>query len=357
MFSIFTQFTRIAGGKSRAALLTAAAIGLSIAVAPAGAKAEEGQTGAAPAVEYATPSQLATKDLLLSAVKAGNRLVAVGEFGHVIHSDDLGVTWTQAASVPTQVTLTSVYFVDDKIGFAGGHDSTVIRTDDGGDHWTLAYHDVAAQAPIMTVYFDSENHGFAMGAFSFVIETQDGGKTWTQRALIEGSQDDSHLNKVFATKTGTVLVAAEFGAVYRSTDQGKTFSKIATGYEGSFWGGMAVSDGTALIFGMRGNVYRTADDGATWAKVNSGTDKSVGGGYELPDGTVVLAGLQGYIGYSTDKGLNFTEVVRADRLGYAAVTQGPKGQIAVFGEPGVKIQPDTAAKAAEEVGFRFTSGS
>lgn len=357
MFSIFSQFTRVVRHRSHAALLTAAVAGLTIAFAPAAAKAEEGQADAAPAVEYATPSKLVTKDLLLSAAKVGNRLVAVGEFGHVIYSDDLGATWTQAASVPTQVTLTSVYFVNDKVGFAGGHDSTVLRTDDSGDHWTLAYHDVAAQAPIMTVYFDTENHGFAMGAFSFVIETQDGGKTWTQRALIEGSQDDSHLNKVFATKAGTVLVAAEFGTVYRSADQGKTFAKIETGYEGSFWGGMAVSDGTALIYGMRGNVYRTADDGLTWAKVSSGTDKSVSGGFELPNGTIVLAGLQGYVGYSSDKGLNFTEVVRADRLGYAAVTQGPEGQIVVYGEPGVKLQPDTAAKAADEVGFRFTSGS
>lgn len=356
MFSISTHFLRAVNASSFASILSAAAFGLLIALAPSGVKAEEATPGEA-AVEYATPSRLATKDLLLSAVKAGNRLVAVGEFGHVIYSDDLGATWVQAASVPTQVTLTSVYFVNDKIGFAGGHDSTVIKTEDGGDHWTLAYHDVAAQAPIMSVYFTDENHGFAMGAFSFVIETQDGGKSWTQRALIEGSQEDSHLNKVFADKNGTILVAAEFGTVYRSTDQGKTFTEIKTGYEGSFWGGLALSDGSALIFGMRGNVYRSADDGATWAKVNSGTDKSIGGGVELPNGTIVLAGLQGYVGYSTDKGLNFTEVVRADRLGYAAVTQGPQGQISIFGEPGVKLQPDTAAAAEEEVGFKFSSGS
>jgi photosystem II stability/assembly factor-like uncharacterized protein len=360
MLSIFTQFMRAATAKPLASALSAAALGLMIALAPAPAKAEEAQSGAAPtsdAVEYSTPSNLATKDLILAATKTGSRLVAVGEFGHILHSDDLGVTWVQAASVPTQVTLTSVYFINDKIGYAGGHDSTVLRTDDGGDHWTLSYHDAKAQAPIMSVYFENENHGFAMGAFSFVIETQDGGKSWTQRALVEGSQEDSHLNMVFAGKRGTILVAEEFGTVYRSADKGKTFQEIKTGYEGSFWGGLPLSDGSMLIFGMRGNVYRSADDGLTWSKVNSGTDKSVGGGVELANGTVVLAGLQGYIGYSSDKGLNFTEVVRADRLGYTAVTQGPQGQIVVYGEPGVKLQPDTADEAAKEVGFHFTSGS
>ena len=358
MLSILNQFTGAATAKRFASVLSAALFGVLVVAAPLSARADEARPAeATDGADYATPSKLVTRDLLLAATKAGNRLVAVGEFGHIIYSDDLGKTWTQAASVPTQATLTSVFFVNDKLGFAGGHDTTVLRTEDGGDHWTLAYHDVQAQSPIMSLYFTDENHGIAVGAFSFVAETFDGGKSWARRSLIEGSQEDSHLNGIFADKAGTILVAAEFGTVYRSTDQGKTFAEIKTGYEGSFWGGLALSDGTSLVFGMRGNVYRTTDDGVTWARVNSGTDKSIGGGVELPNGTVVLAGLQGYVGYSTDMGKDFTEVVRADRLGYASVTQGPAGEIAVYGEPGVKLQPDTAAAAADAVGFHFTSGS
>lgn len=358
MPSIFHQFARgVAVRAPAAALALGLVLGAGYAANAADAASTPAPAAGADKVEYATPSQLASKDLLLSATMAGKRLIAVGEFGHVIHSDDGGKTWIQAAKVPTQVTLTSVFFLNDKIGYAGGHDSTVLKTEDGGDNWTLSYHDEKSQAPIMSVYFENENHGFAMGAFSFVIETEDGGKTWNQRQLIEGNQEDSHLNKIFGTKQGTILVAAEFGTVFRSTDHGKTFTPVKTGYEGSFWGGMTLSDGADLIYGMRGNVYRSTDDGVTWAKINSGTDKSVSGGVELSNGTVVLVGLQGYVGYSTDKGLNFTEVTRADRLGYASVLQAADNQIAVFGEPGVKTQPDNAAKAADEVGFKFTTGS
>lgn len=339
------------------AFAVVSALALAVMAAPAAQAADAAAPAGQDKIEYATPSALASKDLLLSATMAGKRLIAVGQFGHVIYSDDGGESWTQAKTVPTQVTLTSVFFLNDKIGYAGGHDSTVIRTDDGGVTWKLSYHNVESQSPIMSVYFENPEHGFAMGAFSFVIETEDGGKTWTQRSLIEGSQEDAHLNKIFATKQGTILVAAEFGKVFRSTDHGKTFSEIATGYEGSFWGGMTLKDGSALIYGMRGNVYRTTDDGLTWTRINSGTDKSVGGGVELDNGTIVLVGLQGYVGYSTDNGLNFTEVTRADRLGYVAVLQAANNQIAVFGEPGVKLQPDDAKKAADEVGFKFKTGS
>lgn len=308
-------------------------------------------------LEYATPSKLSSHDLLLDATMAGKRMIAVGQFGHVIYSDDGGKTWEQAKTVPTQVTLTSVYFVNEKVGYAGGHDSTVIRTDDGGNTWTQVYHNVESQSPIMSIYFVDEDHGLAVGAFSFVVETKDGGKTWNQRTLVADSTDDSHLNKIYATKDGTILVAAEFGKVFRSTDKGETFTEVDTGYEGSFWGGMALKDGGALVYGMRGNVYRSTDDGVTWAKINSGTDKSVGGGWELDNGTVVLIGLQGYVGYSTDDAKTFTEVTRADRLGYVAVLPAADNQIAVFGEPGVKLQPDDAAKALDAVGFKFSEGS
>lgn len=340
-------------------ILSVTALAFALAAAPlvfsSSARADEAADQ--DKIEYATPSKLSSHDLLLSAAMAGNRMVAVGQFGHVVYSDDGGATWVQAKTVPTQVTLTSVYFVNDKVGYAGGHDSTVIRTDDGGETWVSSYHNIESQSPIMSVYFVDENHGFAMGAFSFVVETSDGGKTWTQRELIAGDNEDSHLNKVFATKTGTILVAAEFGKVFRSSDHGVTFSLIQTSYEGSFWGGMSLKNGSALIYGMRGNIYRTNDDGLTWVRMNSGTDKSVSGGYELDNGTIVLVGLQGYVGYSTDGGENFTEVTRADRLGYVAVLPAANNQVAVFGEPGVKLQPDDATKALDEVGFKFNAGS
>lgn len=330
---------------------------LSIALLAAPVTARAADEAAAEATEFSTPSHLASHDLLLSATMAGSRMIAVGQFGHVVYSDDGGKTWVQAKTVPTQVTLTSVFFINDKLGFAGGHDSTVIKTEDGGETWTKSYHNIDSQAPIMTVYFSDENHGLAMGAFSFTIETNDGGKTWTQRELIAGNNEDSHLNKAFATKAGTVLVAAEFGKVFRSTDQGATFAVVNSGYEGSFWGGMALKDGSALVYGMRGNVYRTTDEGLTWTRINSGTDKSVSGGWELDNGTIVLVGLQGYVGYSTDGGQNFTEVTRADRLGYVAVLPGADNTISVFGEPGVTSQPDDEKKAADAVGFKFNTGS
>ncbi|MCW5726399.1 YCF48-related protein [Parvibaculum sp.] len=308
---------------------------------------------------YAMQSALAPESLLLDATYADGRLVAVGEYGHVVYSDDRGVTWTQAASVPTQATLTGVTFVNAKLGFAVGHDATIIRTRDGGENWDLVYHDAESEMAFMAVYFENEERGFALGAFAFMVETQDGGEpdSWEERSLSDGLLDDYHLNKLFADKDGDLYIAAEFGIVYHSSDKGRTFDRIQTQYEGSFWGGFGMSDGSVMVFGMRGNAFRSWDKGQSWTKVDTGTDKSIAGGVQLGGGKIVLVGLQGYVGYSDDNGKSFVEVTRADRLGYAAVSDGPDGQIVVFGEPGAKLMPDDPEKAREAVGARITAAT
>src|ERR1044071_614770 len=55
---------------------------------------------------------LASSSLLLDLSMAGSRMVAVGERGHVLLSDDQGATWRQAKSVPTRAMLTAVFFID-----------------------------------------------------------------------------------------------------------------------------------------------------------------------------------------------------------------------------------------------------
>ncbi len=61
------------------------------------------------------------------STKAGNRLVAVGERGIVLLSDDAGLNWKQV-DVPVSVTLTGVQFVSPMKGWAIGHFEDPPRT-------------------------------------------------------------------------------------------------------------------------------------------------------------------------------------------------------------------------------------
>ena len=288
------------------------------------------------AFEYAAASDMAAQALLLDVARAGPRLVAVGEFGHVLLSDDNGKNWRQAASVPTRNTLVGVTFIDNQTGYAVGHSATILKTSDGGDSWTLQYNEKQGETPLFAVYFADAQNGIAVGGFSYTFETNNGGETWAQRDLVEDSYDDFHLNDLFTDTKGNVYIPAEFGTVYKSRDRGQNWQAIETGYDGSFWGGLGLSNGEVLVFGMRGNVWRSSDDGNSWKRVETGTDQSVSGGAQLEDGRIVLAGLSGTVLVSNDGGKSFINQPRPDRLSFATAIGRTGDEIILLGDPGIK---------------------
>jgi photosystem II stability/assembly factor-like uncharacterized protein len=348
-------------------LTVAATLALSAALVPAAWSVVPPRNG------EAVQSQLASQSLLIDAVRAGKRMVAVGEYGDVVLSDDEGKTWRQAAHVPVTITLASAFFVSDKKGWAVGHDSTIITTEDGGENWIKQYGGGEHEQALLSVFFRDASHGIAVGAFNMTIETTDGGKTWTERktlmppgeppkpkaedlnadptaAKAPGTDEDpfattgadeNHLNSIFAgPDANTIFVAAEGGAVYRSGDAGATWKKIRTGYIGSFWGGLTAKDGTVYVTGMRGNIWRSTDGGNTFTKTDTaGADQSIANGIQLADGSLVFVGLGGQVLYTAD-GQKFTLTYRADRKALSDIIQdGDK--LYAFGEAGVLPQSTT----------------
>ena len=137
--------------------------------------------------EYAVASDMASKALLLDVARAGSRLTAVGEFGHVLLSDDNGDSWRQAASVPTRNTLVGVTFIDNQTGFAVGHAATILKTTDGGG-WTLQYTEPHGETRFLPCICRRSN-GIAVGGFSYTFETKNGGKVgrsalWWKTAMM-----------------------------------------------------------------------------------------------------------------------------------------------------------------------------
>jgi photosystem II stability/assembly factor-like uncharacterized protein len=350
--------------------LTAAAVAaLTLVLAPVALSVVPPKGGEAMKSRYATES------LLLGVTRAGTRMVAVGEYGHVVLSDDDGKTWRQAKRVPSTVTLTAVAFVDEKTGWAVGHDTLILHTTDGGETWVKQFGGGESDNALLSVFFKSPNHGWAVGAFNYTVETTDAGKTWVERKTLmppppEGSVpkkpvdenvdptktvegaggadpyaaatgDENHLNAMFqGPDANTLFIAAEAGAVYRSLDAGVTWEKKLTGYAGSFWGGLTAQDGTVYVTGMRGNIWVSKDKGVTFTKLDtSGADQSVASGVQLTDGSLVFVGLGGQVLYSPD-GAKYTLTYRPDRKGLNAVVEDSE-TLLVFGEAGIQNQSKT----------------
>lgn len=280
-------------------------------------------------VLWSEPAPLAERSLLLAATLVGSRVVAVGERGHVLMSE--GEAWRQVR-VPTRGMLTSVAAPGGgpKL-WAVGHDAVILHSADGGESWARQYFAPDEQSPLFAVWFENPRHGLAVGAYGLALETSDGGKTWRRREI---DPEERHLYAITRDARGTLYIAGESGALFRSDDLGKTWRALESPYAGSFFGALTTAEGALLIFGLRGNLYRSSDRGQTWARIDTGTNASLMSGLQSTAGRIVLVGLGGTILVSDDDGRSFGTTNRADRTALTGVIEVPSGALLLLGERG-----------------------
>lgn len=256
-----------------------------------------------PALEVLQPQRAA----ILGIARAGERIVAVGERGIALWSDDAGRSWHQSRT-PVSVTLTAVSFVDARTGWAVGHGAVILHSSDGGNTWkrqfdgndlaraaserlvqgegakpasqgapdpSLAATKLLAEAiadkPILDVNFVDAKTGYAVGAYGLLLRTQDGGTTWQLATQKLGNPKALHLNTV-RTRGQTVLIAGEQGTAYLSNDGGDTFRSLATPYQGSYFAAAILPSGGLALSGLRGNLLVSANSDMAWTAVKLPTD-------------------------------------------------------------------------------------
>jgi photosystem II stability/assembly factor-like uncharacterized protein len=291
------------------------------------AAADANSTPPAPQAKPALRVGHATQATMLATAQAGTRIVAVGDRGIVLLSDDGGRTHRQAKAVPVDATLTSVSFVDGQHGWAAGHWGLVLHTTDGGETWTTQRQDTTQDRPLFAIHFFDERHGVAVGLWSLVLVTEDGGSHWRSVTLSppEGAKKaDLNLLGLFADTNGRLFAVGERGMLLRSDDRGLHWTYLATGYTGSFWTGLATADGALLAAGLRGSLYRSTDDGRSWSRIDTGTKSSITALVQQ-GGQVLGIGLDGLVLRSSDGGASFRGSLRADRAALTAVALKPAG--------------------------------
>lgn len=296
----------------------------------------------------AEPVPDANRAPVLALARAGNRIVGVGLRGLVVASDNGGRSWRQMPS-PVQSDLTCLSFVDERLGWAAGHDGVILHSDDGGSTWRrqlegrqagvlFADHyrrrigageedlkpfleqvelNVAGgpTLPYLGIHFATPQVGYAVGSFGMAVATDDGGRTW--RPILELIENPSFLNLNAIRPIGESLyVVGERGMVFRLEDQRKQFAALPTGYEGSLFGIVGTGQGDLIAYGLRGTVYRGRDGGAGWEQVSNPEPMTLIAGVATPNaGAVILLTLAGTALVSTDRGASFAvgfERLRAD---------------------------------------------
>ena len=195
--------------------------------------------------------------------------------------------WTVQTS-GVKVRLRGVSAVSERVAWASGAGSTVLRTVDGGTTWqkltvtsdTLDFRDVDA-VDAQTAYVLSIGNG----PDSRIYKTTDAGKTWTLQFKNEDPKAFFDAMSFWDANNGIVFGDSVDGQLYVLTtnDGGRVWSRVATSNlppalenEGAF----AASGTNIALFGKshawigtgaaaKARVLRTSDRGRTWQVANT----------------------------------------------------------------------------------------
>ncbi len=215
----------------------------------------------------------------------------------------------------------------------------IYKSTDAGKTWTFAGLRDAGQISTVRIHPSNPNivyvavlgNPFIANKERGVYRSNDGGKTWKNILFISDTAGAADLelqpgnpNVVFASmwhgqrKPWTIISGAREGGIYKSTDGGDNWTKLAGGLPNDLFGrsNVAISNAMpnriyALIEAKPGSgLYRSEDAGATWALVN-GSGALITRpfyydtlGVDPNNADVVWVGDEGWF-KSTDGGRNF----------------------------------------------------
>lgn len=294
--------------------------------------------------------------LFTSAARAGNRLVAVGERGRIILSDDNGVSWRQVET-PTSVTLTHVTFATPADGWAVGGMGLVLHSTDAGLTWAKQLDGTqaanvalaAAQAdikrsgsndtttanlqsaqsmvaggpsvPFLDVYAASASNVMIAGAFGMAFSSTDGGASWQSLADFLPNPNGMHIYQILQDGNN-FAIAGEQGLLLYGPP-GKPLATINSSFQGTLFGETFARDQSWIVFGLQGTIMRSTDQGLHWAMVSAGQPVGIDCGITLNNGDVVLGNEAGQLLYSRNNGQSYTvSTVNEPVVGLAEAADG-----------------------------------
>lgn len=283
-----------------------------------------------------------TTNSLLHLFVRGDLLIAVGNGGIVIRSTDGGDSWSAQTLEPNQ-DLYAAYIHPSGIGLVTG-EARVYRTTDHGATWTPvqigSYHSRLNKVSFGTDQFGAAAGWLNQGGYeNGVIRTTDGGRHWSNVTggtaqwlgvhlrpngvgWIGGGQGvNRSTTDHFATTTNhpgpsvavrcvwahsatTAIMGGGYinGGCYRTTNGGSTWQQVLNG--GDIYDFWFVNDDLGFCGGAGGSMARTTDGGATWSWIDTPSNSDINSIFFLNDTLGWFAGNGG--ARTTDGGDTWT---------------------------------------------------
>ena len=233
-------------------------------------------------------------------------------FGHgVYRSTDNGQTWLPPAS-GTNLASTGLVVKDTNI-FVSSVNDGVYRSTDNGVTWVKKLFGFSYIVSIGV----SGNKIFASTDSYYILVSTDNGESWS---YLNNPPGFNHW--CYYTEGNLILIGGE-NEIYRSTDQGNTFTTLQLNINYGLVNVYAVTKiGLAIFAGTSyDGVYRSTDNGTTWEQANTGMGPKDIRAITTGSSSTLIAGSH-YSGLyqSTDLGLSWNKNVSGISPGSSILT-------------------------------------
>ena len=218
---------------------------------------------------------------------------AVGEFQKIFRTNDGGVTWDTLSwsnDTAPYISYSDVEFLDANTGYISGYEVNnismnfgftefVMKTTDGGEHWTRVEVPSDLENREVKLQFVSSDVGIARVTRSQygddLFVTTNGGKSWTKNSL--DSLRDIHAAYFVDEKVG-FMYGKDFKYImklFRTDNQGESWERIPIPVfsgqdENSIMDIKFLDQQHGYAVGSAGNILTTQDGGKTWSTRNQG---------------------------------------------------------------------------------------
>ena len=246
-----------------------------------------------------------------SSWRAFENFIITDSVAFVLFSDDSGSSWDTLWCDLAKI-LTTFSFADNNIGWIGGKDNEIYKTNDGGISWTLSYSDPnpEPEEAISKIAAIDAQTVYAISTKGEFISSTDGGINWNTHSIIPPTYYGSFFNLCFINSQKGFVFGPD---LWITTDAGNSWNKVDDTIKPTITKLRFLT--TQLGFGIGGDnyyggesFYRTTDGGYTWENINHQNSGGSNNGFFMQDSLRGWLTKHNKLLRTTDGGFNWTEV-------------------------------------------------
>ncbi len=217
-------------------------------------------------IEKVKPSAIGKRDRFYGVdITPNNEIYIAGNYGKILKSQNSGKSWLRLET-NIEKHLQDISAWDKSKLVAVGNDGVIITTEDGGETWDKADAPKSEIANrLLKVHCYPNGEAWAVGEGGMIIQSMDYGKTWV---VMRDEIEDVIFSDVVKLNSGEIIVVGEYGRVLKSTGKKKWDEVTIENSNSSLTAISTNTDGDILAVGLDGVMISSTDAGKTWRLVS-----------------------------------------------------------------------------------------